>query len=104
MPIVSVLERLCKENGTTITALERKCGFSLGSIRKWDAHAPTIPKLEAVAKELGTTVSYIIGEKNPASANGDGISEHDVRLLEWFHSLPEEKRRAILEIAGGPKE
>ena len=99
------IKKLCKEQGKTLASLEKECGLGNGTISKWGRNSPSVDKVSAVAKILNVSISEILGEKkNPVSANGDGISEHDVRLLEWFHSLPEEKRRAILEIAGGPKE
>lgn len=69
MALVPKIEELCKECNTTVTALERDCGLSLGSVRRWDKNSPSIDRVVLVAKALNTTVSYLIGEtdiKNPA--------------------------------------
>lgn len=68
MALVPKIEDLCKECNTTVTALERDCGLSLGSVRRWDKNSPSIDRVVLVAKALSTTVSYLIGEtdeKNP---------------------------------------
>lgn len=75
MTLVERIAKLCSEQGTTMTAIERENGLSVSSIRKWDDHAPTIPKLVIVAKALNTTVSYLIGEtdeKSPPPEKGAG--------------------------------
>lgn len=76
MTLVERIAKLCSEQGTTMTAIERENGLAVSSIRKWDDHAPTIPKLVIVAKALNTTVSYLIGEtdiKNPAPISEGGF-------------------------------
>ena len=62
MALVPKIEELCKECNTTVTALERDCGLSLGSVRRWDKNSPSIDRVVLVAKALNTTVSYLIGE------------------------------------------
>lgn len=107
MTLVERIAKLCAEQGTTMTAIERENGLAVSSIRKWDNHAPTIPKLVIVAKALNTTVSYLIGEtdeKSPPPGIGDGLTEKDVRVLDWFNSLPPETRKAILTLGGGPED
>ena len=69
MALVPKIEELCKECNTTVTALERDCGLSLGSVRIWDKNSPSIDRVVLVAKALNTTVGYLIGEtdiKKPA--------------------------------------
>lgn len=44
----------------TVASLERVCGFSNGSISKWDKHVPSKYKIQAVADALGTTVHFLV--------------------------------------------
>lgn len=43
-------------------------------------------------------------KKEPAPTNGNGQRMYDLRVLTWFHSLPEEKRQAILALGDAPAE
>ena len=44
------------------------------------------------------------GVKEERPADGDALSPEDKALLTWFHSLPQEKREALLSLGGAPKE
>lgn len=60
-----------------------------------------------VAEYLGVSVDYLLGktdEEKPSAVSSEGFSDSDVRLLEWFRSLPEEKRRAILIASDAPED
>ena len=46
-------------------------------------------------------IQFFAAKENPAE--NDGISEKDLKLLEWFRSLPPEKQRAILFSQDAPE-
>ena len=102
MALVPKIEELCKECNTTVTALERDCGLSLGSVRKWDKNSPSIDRVVLVAKSLNTTVSYLIGEtdiKNPASETEAGV---DHTIQEWkdlLSTFSKEGLKSIIDMA-----
>lgn len=106
---VETIRALCKKKKTSLTRLEEKLGFSNGYIGKM-AKRPSSPpydKLVAIANELGATVADLTGDsenEKKATAQGGDLSDYDSALLTWFHSLPEEKRRAILISQDAPKE
>lgn len=105
--LVEFIREKAKIKGTSLTKIEKEVGLSNGRIGKWKTQKKYPPHdiLLKIANIIEVSIEELTGEKeNPAPILGGGISEHDVRILEWFHSLPEEKRRAILEIADGPKE
>ena len=105
--MVERIRELCEEQGKTLFSLEKECGFGNGTINKWDKNSPSIDRVVLVAKALNTTVSYLIGEtdeKSPPPGIGDGLTEKDVRVLDWFNSLPPETRQAILTLGGGPED
>ena len=52
------VKELCKENGTTVFALEKECGLSNGTIRKWDKASPTLKNIEKVAAYFGKPLDY----------------------------------------------
>lgn len=108
------LKELCKSRGTSIAALESRLGMGNGTIGKWwkNGRVPNYANLSAVANALETTIAYLTGETDDPSAgtkeerpaDGDALSPGDKALLTWFHSLPQEKREALLSLGGAPKE
>ncbi len=61
--IVENIKGLCQLNGTNINRIEMQCGFSHGSVRKWDDNPPSVWKVKAVADLFGVTVDDIIREQ-----------------------------------------
>lgn len=112
--IVSRIDSLAKSKGTSIAEIERSVGFGNGKIGKWKK-APKSPPFESllvVANHLETTIAYLTGETDDPSAgikeerpaDGEALSPEDKALLTWFHSLPQEKREALLNLGDAPKD
>lgn len=59
---------------------------------------------DALTEQLAQSVRVQLSEeKKPIPADGDRlIMESAIRLHNWFHSLPLEKQKALLELGGGP--
>lgn len=67
--------------------------------------ATLLPGAAAIAAIDTVGLSVLKGKKKqPASQNGDGLSSRDLRLIEWFRSLPPEKQKAILSLGDGPED
>ena len=84
-------------------------GFQRSVVTRWSKgvapRAATVAKVadyfEVASEEL------LVDKKENPTAQGDGvdtITEKEVRMLKWFRSLPEEKRRAILISQDAPKD
>lgn len=56
------IKRLCIEKGITISALEKACGISNGTIGKWadDISSPRVCNLQKIAEYFGVSVDEII--------------------------------------------
>lgn len=52
----------CKENNTTISALERKCDIGNGTIGKWgkNGRLPSLDVLIKISKETGISLDDLI--------------------------------------------
>lgn len=108
------LKELCKSRGTSIAAIESRLGMGNGTIGKWwkNGRVPNYANLSAVANALETTIAYLTGETDDPSAgvkeerpaDGEALSPEDKALLTWFHSLPQEKREALLSLGDAPKD
>lgn len=102
--------KLCESKGVTDSRACLEMGFSRSYAAKMKNKngAPSMDKLSTMAEYFGVTVDYLLNaEKENPTAQGDGvdtITEKEVRMLKWFRSLPEEKRRAILISQDAPKD
>ena len=59
--ILEQIEKWCKENNTTIAALEKKCGLGNATIRGWDEAMPRIDNLQKVSEVTGIPIAKLIG-------------------------------------------
>ena len=55
--------QLCKERGTTISAVEKACGLGNGLIGKWTDNMPRVDNLKKVADYFGVTVDELLKDK-----------------------------------------
>ena len=63
--LYSRIEELCDSNEITITRLEKECGFSNATIKKWkDISIPGIDKVQKIAKYFNVTTDYLLGITN----------------------------------------
>lgn len=110
--MVSKIRELCKQNKTSIAALERQLGFGNGVIGRWDKSAPNYDRLCAVADALGVSVSELTdseSKKNTAVPQDDGNnvridyqagrirSAHPVAILAAQYSVPSAVMQSIAE-------
>lgn len=99
--------RLCEQRGEKPSPVAQKLGCTTSNVALWKKGSTPRPAvLQRFAEYFGVTVQELLfGDKQePAATVRDDRSEKDAILLEWFHSLPEEKRQAILSLAGAPKD
>ena len=100
---------LCADKNLSPNAVATELKIPSGSITAWrNGATPRTKSLTKIANYFGVTVDYLLNaEKENPTAQGDGvdtITEKEVRMLKWFRSLPEEKRRAILISQDAPKD
>lgn len=54
------IKELCKKNKISVNSLELKLDIAKGSLCKIDKHKPSSEKMQSLAKELNTTVDYLV--------------------------------------------
>lgn len=103
-----IYKQLCTEKGKTPNGVAKELGFASPSVTQWKHGATPRPvALKKFADYFGVSVNYLLGyeqkedEKKPP-AQGEELSERDIRLVKWFRSLPPEKQKAILVAQDGP--
>ena len=60
--ILKKIEELAKQQGMSITALEKKLSFGNGTIRSWGKCSPSIERLKKVADYFGVSIEYFLEE------------------------------------------
>lgn len=101
--------KLCEKKGVSPSAAAVEAGISKSLVTKWKTNNVKIPSPDVIKKlaaYFDIPVSELVDEekeKTTTSKSG-GFSEKDVRLMEWFRALPEEKRKAILSLGGAPED
>ncbi len=55
-----------------------------------------LDKLSLLARELGTTIAWLIGETGPSDPD-------EMKLLAVFRSMSEERRHALVEVLARPR-
>lgn len=86
------LKAVCKERGTTVTAMLKELGFSTGGTGYWKrGQLPKGDVLAAIADYLHTSIDYLIFGEYRCNLNEDQL-----RLLELYESTPDYARYKVL--------
>ena len=114
MTISDRIELLRKKQGVSLVHLNNVIGAYRGKITEVRNNKASFDKKEIalLAQALSTSTDYLLGktddptppEQKDSPPHGGELSEKDVRLIEWFRSLPPEKQKAILIAQDAPKE
>lgn len=59
--ILARIEQWCKENNTSIAALEKKCELGNATIRGWETRSPRVDSLQKVSEVTGIPITDLIG-------------------------------------------
>lgn len=129
--ILDNIRRQCVGKDLSIPKIEKALGYGNGSVSGWSKAKKRAPmdRVEAITHYLGCSINDILPEgaaddyiayvmldtiskKMPATnsdehdiqTDDDSISDYDRRFLAWFHSIPPERRRAILISQDAPKD
>lgn len=107
------LESMCSQNPVKdVSGLLKALDLSTSKGTAWRNGA--IPKgdiLLKIASYFHVSTDYLLGntddptpagQKEKPPAQGGEQNEKDMRIIQWFHSLPPETRKAILTLGGGP--
>lgn len=60
--ILARIEQWCKENNTSIAALEKKCELGNATIRGWETRSPRVDSLQKVSDVTGIPIEELIGK------------------------------------------
>ncbi|NLY20707.1 MAG: helix-turn-helix transcriptional regulator [Tissierellia bacterium] len=76
------VKKLVATKGISLAELERRTGLGNGTISRWDKSLPTGDKLQRVAKELGTTIDYLVSGEDEENAKAKIIARNASSLTD----------------------
>lgn len=114
----SYFDYLCKQKGVSKNKACQEMGVSRNVAAKWKSTNtnPNMKTLGRISEYFGVSIDELLkhsNEKENPATESDGleengelfiVSDYDKRFLAWFHSIPPEKRRAILISQDAPEE
>lgn len=95
MNLLQNIEFIIEKRGLTLTQVEKDCGLSKSSMRKWSENFPSIDKVLKVAQYLDVSVDFLLTGKNSETTEIPQDKD-EVALLEEFRQLDPQERRIIL--------
>ena len=69
--LVKRIEEWCRDNNTSIFALEKKCGIGNATIRGWREFTPTLGSLMKISRATGIPVEELIRLAGATEAAGE---------------------------------
>lgn len=100
------IKSLCKDIGISVNELEKRIGVAKGYLCKIDKHKPSSEKIQAIAKELSTSVDFLISGKDSdivvEMANKDlALSNMSERIKDYaliLNQMPAEQQEHIISL------
>ena len=96
------LKYYIERSGKDRKTLAEIWGFPYSTVTDWinGNKYPRIDRIEVMAEYFGVQKSDLIEErKEKPTAQGDGLSEDMVELIECIKKLPEDKIQMLLQVA-----
>jgi transcriptional regulator with XRE-family HTH domain len=95
----------CNRLGMSPSAAAEAMGFKRSMVTRWSKGSqPRQATLQRMADFFKCSVDDLLEDKEKAAPEKTvAVSESDMRLIEWFRSLPKEKQKAILVAQDAPE-
>ena len=98
--LVQNIKWYCEKKGVKPTAACKASGVGASFISDINrGQTPSVAKVQLLADYLGVTTSELLGEKQPATGEGDGPSENETLFRSLSPELQEEALRYMRYLA-----
>lgn len=107
--MVSRINSILAEKGISKQEFYDACGITSASYSLWNTGKtrPRMKNIETIAKFLGVPVSHLLEDadqkEKPATSDGSGYSEEDLKLLEFFRTASERDKEILRAMMGENK-
>lgn len=106
MTLFDKIKKVSKERGYSIAEVERKAGISTNYLYQWKKREPSPKSLASVAKVLGVSVDYLLGEtekEEPVNDTRDMEVEEALNSMRSYQGQPisDEEREVMRGIIKG---
>ena len=90
--LLETVKELAYSHSISFAELERRLGFSNGSIRRWGTTSPSVERLEKVANFFDVSTNYLLGSSDDGKLsidelvkrltyNGKPITDHQRQVI-----------------------
>lgn len=99
--------QICKQRGISMSAAALEAGLSKSLVTKWKVNKVEVPSpdvLKKLSAYFNIPVSELLGEdkneeqKEKPTAQGDGLTENQMALIEFAKSLSEDQAALALRL------
>lgn len=94
LPLYERIKAFAKENGKSLSQIEKEAHFPKGTIKNTKNHTASIETVERIADCLGVSIDTLVGR-----ASGDYLAEDERQLLALFRSMNAEGRAFLMQSA-----
>lgn len=71
MTIFERVKSIADKKGLSLQTVAQRAGFGINSIYGWKKKDPSVSRVEKVAKVLGVTTDYLLGNEEPGDKHVD---------------------------------
>lgn len=93
--------RICKRRGISMSKAAVEAGLSKSLVTKWKVNKVDVPSPDVLKKlsvYFDMPVSELLGEKEKATVQDDGLTENKRLLMQFVDSVPEDKAAKVLRL------
>lgn len=91
--------RLCAEKNVSLSAAAESIGLSRTSPNGWKkGKLPQDRTLAKLAAYFGVSVDDLTDKEKKPTGNADGLSEEEIKFIEWYRSQASEKEKALVRM------
>jgi transcriptional regulator with XRE-family HTH domain len=91
--------KLCNSINKAPSTVAEEMGIHRSTVTRWkQGKSQTDLYKQKVADYFGIPVDELMGEKEKSTGNADGLSEEEIKFIEWYRSQASDKEKALVRM------